>query len=288
MSDDGKSAIVIIALVGNPFSPAYARARAYGHGNPLLYSSLNVAIYGRGSTWWSLRERALDVNERYADGVAIGRSTMCWHNDALVVAIDERTTPFGRPIRGKVVLHPEVGGGAELRLDRAGAHRWWPVAPLARVEVTLDEPTLRFRGHGYHDANAGDVPLEASFDSWRWSRARSAGDALITYAVREVDGAEDALSFRVDSSGDVHAIEPTWAAPLRRTRWGLQRSACADRDHVARVVRDLEDGPFYARALVETRVGGRDVIAMHEVLAAERLRRGWVRFLTGFRMGRAA
>jgi carotenoid 1,2-hydratase len=184
-----------------------------------------------------------------------------------------------------VVLRPEVGCDAELTLDRAGAHRWWPAVPVGRIEVALEEPSLRFHGHGYHDANAGDVPLESTFDTWCWSRAQSGGDALLSYDVREADGAERAVAFRVGASGEMRALEQTWPAPLPRTRWGLERSACADRDHAARVVRSLEDGPFYARALVETRLEGREVTAMHEVLAAERLRRRWVRFLTGFRMG---
>jgi carotenoid 1,2-hydratase len=51
-------------------------------------------------------------------------------------------------------------------------------------------------------------------------------------------------------------------------------------------VRTLEDGPFYARALIETQVEGRPVVAMHETLAAHRLRRGIVRILTEFRMRR--
>jgi carotenoid 1,2-hydratase len=51
------------------------------------------------------------------------------------------------------------------------------------------------------------------------------------------------------------------------------------------VVRTLDDGPCYARSLVRTRVLGRDVTAMHEVLSGDRLRRAWVRFLLGFRIG---
>ena len=50
----------------------------------------------------------------------------------------------------------------------------------------------------------------------------------------------------------------------------------------------LEDGPFYARALVSARQDGQAVVAMHEVLDATRLSQSWVRFLTPFRMGRAS
>lgn len=287
MSDDGASAIVIIALVGNPFSPAYARARARGRSDPQAYAALNVAVYGRRAARWSLRERVLRASDREADGVVFGESAMRWRRDALVVTIDERTTPFSRRVRGRVVLHPEVACGLELPLDGAGAHRWWPVAPLARVEVELDEPALRFEGHGYHDANAGDAPLESAFDGWCWSRARHAGGALLSYEVREVDGAARDLALRVDPSGRVRSLDVRSVAPLPRTRWGLDRRACADGPRAARLSRSLEDGPFYARAMIESRLDGREVVSMHEVLSAERLRHGWVRFLTGFRTGRA-
>jgi carotenoid 1,2-hydratase len=66
----------------------------------------------------------------------------------------------------------------------------------------------------------------------------------------------------------------------------LERQVRADEGQRPRLVRSLEDGPFYARALVETRLAGLPALAMHETLAAERLRRGWVRFLTAFRMRR--
>ena len=82
---------------------------------------------------------------------------------------------------------------------------------------------------------------------------------------------------------DPHLDLP-WRAPLRRTLFGLKRRSRADVGHPPRIVRSLEDGPFYARALVETQLDGRKVIAVHEELAAHRLRRGWVRFCTSYRM----
>ena len=49
VSFDGAFAIVVIALVGNPFSPAYARARVRTcEVSPLTYSAMNVALYGPG------------------------------------------------------------------------------------------------------------------------------------------------------------------------------------------------------------------------------------------------
>lgn len=76
MSDDGASAIVIIALLGNPFSPAYARARDRGPASALAYSSMNVALYGKRASAWALHERPIDEGARAAHGVTIGASSM--------------------------------------------------------------------------------------------------------------------------------------------------------------------------------------------------------------------
>jgi carotenoid 1,2-hydratase len=284
VSDDGQTAIVVIALLGNPFSPAYARARARGAARATAFCSMNVALYANGRSAFALEERSVSSLDRAASGVQIGTSSMRWDGDRLVVDVDERATPFGRRVLGKVVLHPEAHSGLELDIDERGAHRWWPVAPLARIEVDLSMPGVRFSGHGYHDANAGASALESTFESWSWSRARAPEGALLTYDVACSSGAERALAFKVSPRGELEELGRSWRTPLARTGWGLDRHARVDAGHPGRVVRSLEDGPFYARALVETYLGGRPVVAMHETLAAHRLRRRWVRFFTKFRM----
>jgi carotenoid 1,2-hydratase len=285
VSDDGAYAIVIIALLGNPFSPAYARARAAGVTTPASFSSLNVAIYGRGAHVWSLRERVADYTQNVSS-LQIGPNSMEWDNDVLVVRIDERTTPFGRPVRGTIRVTPQAMPGLALPLDAAGRHTWWPVAPVSRIDVQMSEPALRFEGHGYHDANAGDAPLEADFRGWSWARARDGDRALVTYDVVDKQGARRTHAFAVGEG--VTALDEIAPLRLPRGRWGVDRHIAADRGATAQIVRSLEDGPFYTRAMVRTTLGGRPVVALQETLSAERLTRAWVRFLTGFRMGKAA
>ena len=178
-----------------------------------------------------------------------------------------------------------VNGGVPLAGD--GAHLWWPIAPIADVEVDFSSPGLRFRGHGYHDANAGDAPLEHSFQAWHWLRARAGRDALLAYDVVERSGAASSVALRVRGSGEIERIHAEEAV-IPSTAWGLARRTRADAPDLARVSRTLEDGPFYARALVGTRLDGHDTIAMHETLDARRLGRAWVRFLASFRMRRSA
>jgi carotenoid 1,2-hydratase len=284
VSDDGRAAIVVIALLGNPFSPRYARAREREAALPLSFCAFNVAIYARRASAWCLTERCVAESERDASGLTIGESTMHWVGDNLVMEINERTAPFGRPVRGRITLRPEARTEARFELDSWGRHAWWPVAPLARVEVDLPCPGVRFDGHGYHDANSGSEPLETAFDSWQWTRARVGTSAVIVYDVRQTSGGSRSLALEVTSRGSVEPLEAKRTVRLPRTLWGLDRFVRADDGHSPRIVQSLEDGPFYSRAIVETWLQGRRLLAVQESLVARRLKRAWVRRLLGFRM----
>lgn len=293
MSDDGSLAIVIIAMQGNPFSPTYYRARRRGLASPYDFSSMHVAVYDlRGKKpkkIWALETQPIDPRSRTPTRLAIGSSAIRWERDRLVVDLDERTTPapkynpFRQPVRGRVVLHPEAMPELALQLDERGQHLWWPVAPLARIEVDLPKPGVRFSGHGYHDVNAGELPLEDSFDTWSWMRARVGDAARLTYDVRCASGARRAHALEVTAGGS-KPLEDTRRVPLERAAWGFAREALVDQRRGSRTVQSYEDGPFYTRSLVQTRIGGDEVLAMHETLAAHRLRRAWVRYCAAYRM----
>lgn len=293
MSDDGRYALVVIALLGNPFSPDYARARDRGPADALAYSSMNVAVYdlgavGRLTSAFALEDGPVTEGQRTATGVTIGRSSMEWKDDRLIVHLDERTTPIGHPlrrsIRGTVLIHPENRTDLELAIDDRGEHRWWPVAPLARIEVELASPRIRFRGHGYHDANAGDVAIDTAFEQWSWCRGRSENRALLTYDAMSRRGTARTHAFVVRPDGSTEPLAETRSVELARTGWGVRRSTRADAGSTPKLRHSLENGPFYTRSLIDTKLGGERVLAMNETLAARRLRQAWVRFCTGYRM----
>ena len=79
-------------------------------------------------------------------------------------------------------------GTTAFALDPAGRHRWHPVAPRARVEVTMTHPGVRWSGDGYFNSNFGDEPLEDGFDDWHWSRAHLKNDVAVLYEGRRRDG----------------------------------------------------------------------------------------------------
>ncbi len=289
VSDDGSLALVLIAMLGNPFSPAYARARAGGITNPLDFSAFNVSISGTTASRWALTERASAAVARDANSIAIGASTMRWlPNGALEVWVDERSAPWGARIRGRILFHPEFRTSEAVAIDGRGEHLWWPVAPFGRVEVELRDPGVRFSGTAYLDSNAGDVPLEESFASWSWARMSSQEDVAITYDVITREQGAIQHGFHVNREG-VHALEARRSAKLGMTRFGLARSMRSPWGSRAKLVRTVEDGPFYARSIVQCHEAGRPPVrGVHEIVSLDRFASSWVQFLIPFRMRREA
>jgi carotenoid 1,2-hydratase len=285
VSDDGDYAVVVIAMIGNPFSPWYARAREQGPASPLAFSAMNVCVYGPRSRMWALTERHLDAGSRDGRGVSMGASRMEWVESSLVVRLDEVSTPRKRPIRGRLRFEPLLHANASVWLDAQHRHTWWPVAPRGRIIVDLEEPRLRFTGTGYHDANAGEIPLEHTFSRWSWSRGDWNERVLVTYDVVERDGALRARAWMVGDAGDLTPIDAP-RVTLPPSRW-FRVGRDGRSEAGVRVLRELEDTPFYARALVQTRLHGQDVAAMHETVSFDRFRARWVRALLGYRMARS-
>ena len=69
--------------------------------------------------------------------------------------------------------------------------------PAAESDVEFTEPRLRWSGHAYLDANAGDAPLEDDFAGWHWSRAWDTDLTRVFYDVswRGGGGRELAVAF---------------------------------------------------------------------------------------------
>jgi carotenoid 1,2-hydratase len=193
--------------------------------------------------------------------------------------------PFAGRISGEVRVRPEAMTGRTFHLDAAGQHRWSPLSPRAHVEVRLSNPALQWSGTGYLDSNEGDIPLEASFASWNWSRAEVGKDIAILYEVTPCNGAGASLTLKIDAAGQVAEFAPPPRVTLRPTRWRLARGTRAD-GGIAHIKQTLEDTPFYARSILDTNLFARNVTAMHESLSLERFRAPIVQAMLPFRMPR--
>ncbi len=282
--------LAIIAFVGSVFSPYYAWARRRGPADPQQHCAINVSVYEAGRKRWAMTERGAAQLHRTADSLRIGPSSLVWEGDHLVVEIDETTAPWPSRLRGRVRLWPRALPTPQHRLDIAGRHRWWPVAPSADVEVELQQPAVRWRGRGYLDSNRGEEPLEDGFMHWHWSRAMlDGGGAAVMYDAVRRDGSAAELALHFGAEGRCRAVP---AAPpmasLPTSAWRLARATRSDAGTPATLLRTLEDGPFYARSLVRGRWLGEPVHAMHESLSLDRFRRRVVQAMLPVRMPRRA
>lgn len=268
LSDDGAHGITIIAFIGTVFSPWYAWSRRWGAGDPENHCCMNVALYGAPRRW-AMTDRPRTALRRGADFLQIGPSAMEWDGNALTIRIEEVTAPVPSRLRGTVRVIPQAVSTRSFLLDAAGRHRWQPIAARSRVEVALESPALRWSGPAYFDTNAGGAPLERDFVDWDWCRAPMQDQTAVLYNALRRDGTVQSLALRVAADGSVADFEPPPAAALPRGFWGVARPARSE-DGRARLVRALEDTPFYTRSEIRTRLLGQEATAVHESLALDR------------------
>ena len=236
-----------------------------------------------------MTERGRSSVARGADHLAIGDSVVRWTGSRLVIDIEETAiwlgVPFHPPVRGRVVVEPELWSGQRFALDPDGRHHWRSIAPRARIRVEMDKPGLSWSGSGYLDGNAGSEALEEGFADWQWSRAHLGSEAVVLYEGVRRDGSDFASALRFGSNGEAREEALPLGAPLPATRWLMGRRTRADRGH-ARVVRTWEDSPFYARSAVASRLFGQEVLAVHESLSLDRFRSPVVQWMLPYKMPR--
>jgi carotenoid 1,2-hydratase len=229
-----------------------------------------------------MTERGDKALRQSPNRLAIGPSALRSSDSGLEIDILERATPFGQRVTGRISLSFERATDQCFELDGAGEHWWWPIAPIAAIDVAMERPGLRWRGAAYIDSNFGSRPIETGFESWNWCRGHNAeGDCQIHYDAQLSSGREKRLSLSVNRSGvmarmpspDLQQLPP---GPV----WRVARPARLPQQ-VGRV-KTLEDTPFYTRSEIQV-AGGH---YMHESLDLRRFCRPWVQFLLPFRMPR--
>lgn len=285
LSDDGQNGITIIAFIGSVFSPYYAFARRKGLADPLNHCAVNVAVYRKRGSRWAMTERPRSAVSRTPDSLTVGPSHLSWDGKSLMININEFTVPVPGRIRGTVRVVPTAITPQAFTLNDDGHHQWWPIAPCARVQVRLDHPRLRWQGDGYFDMNRGDAPLEQGFADWQWTRGAMQDGTAILYEAQRRDGSRVDLALTFDAQGRMREFEPPPLADLGHTGWRIKRNVRSE--ETPRVIRTLEDAPFYARSVVSAKLLGEPMTLMHESLSLDRFKRPLVQAMLPFRMPRA-
>lgn len=275
----------MIAFVGSVFSPYYAWSRRRGAGDPDNFCCLNVALYSKHARRWSMTERARRFCSRDATRFVIGPSHLRWDGSSLHVHVDEVSAPIPQRIRGHIRLTPQRLYGYSTALDSPGQHRWGPIAPAARIEVNLQDPAQCWSGQAYLDSNEGDEPIEKAFRQWDWSRSLlNDGSTAVLYDMQYANRAERVLALRFDPQGRVLPFEAPPRQTLPATRWGVSRRMRSSAP--VQIHEQLEDTPFYQRALLQSELLGQPVRSFHESLSIPRLVSPLVRAMLPWRMPR--
>jgi carotenoid 1,2-hydratase len=277
--------LTMIAFVGSVFSPYYAWSRKRGLADADNHCCLNVALYSRNARRWSMTERGRRLCMRDATRFVIGPSQMRWDGTSLNVHIDEVCAPVPRPIRGHIRIQPQQLFNFSTALDPHGLHRWGPIAPASRIDVHLLEPAQCWSGQAYLDSNEGDEPIENAFHQWDWSRSLLAdGSTAVLYDLQYASRQEQLLALRFDRQGAVHPFEAPARRLLAPTRWRVARRMRSSAP--VQIHAQLEDTPFYQRALVNSELLGQPVRSFHESLSIPRLVSPLVRAMLPWRMPR--
>jgi carotenoid 1,2-hydratase len=284
ISDDGAHGICIIAFLGSVFSPYYAAARRRRAAEPLDHCAFNIVLTGATRRWCMTERPRARVQPEHAS-LRIGASTLGWDGSGYQFDLAERGSPLPRAMRGSVRVQPLLVPGLAYALDRAGLHRWAPLAPRARIEVRLREPALSWCGDAYFDSNRGERALEHDFSGWQWSRAALPAGAAVFYETQHRREPPWPLALQFDHTA-VRELDLPALVSLPRSGWRIQRQVRSHSKQHTQLLRTLVDAPFYARSLLHTRFGAATVLTVHESLDLNRFGRRWVQWLLPFRMPR--
>jgi len=245
-----------------------------------------VALYGAKQRW-TMTERSQHSMQRDVQSFRVGPSDLQWNGNALEINIREIGMPIPLPVRGKVRVYPDALSRFGTALDSGGLHRWGPIAACARVEAEFTRPALRWKGHGYLDSNEGDEPIDGPFREWDWSRATLAdGSTAVIYDVQPKQGADRVIAQRFFADGRVEPFEPPPRQTLPKGAWRIDRRLRSDDGVPVSVIEQLEDTPFYQRAVLASGLFGQRVISVHETLNVPRLVSPIVQKMLPFRMPR--
>ena len=260
--------------------------RRRGAANPASHVAINLALYGISGPAWAMTERGAGALSQTETTLTIGPSQLAYQPDgSLLITIDERAAPIPRRLRGTIHLTPTAIFDRTYTLDDNHRHGWTPLAPCAQVSLNFTHPKLAWQGNAYLDSNAGTAPLEADFTRWDWSRATLPdGSTIVLYDATRANGSRLALARHFHPDGTVNSLPMPPRAPLPRGLWRMPRATHSET--TAHILKNLEDSPFYTRALVQTHLLGQPVAAFQESLSLTRFGQRWVQALLPYRMPR--
>jgi carotenoid 1,2-hydratase len=233
-----------------------------------------------------MTERGRASLQRSPTRLSVGPSALSLTGDRLVIDINEWTVPVPKRLRGRVTVDLGPRFDTAFEIDRQQRHFWQPLAPLATASVDFDQPGLGWKGRAYVDMNRGSEPLEKGFRRWSWSRAEAGEATTILYDAEPRLGDRRTLALGYHRDGSITMTEAAPCQPLPRTGWMVSRDTRAEPARPARILRTLEDTPFYSRSLIAQGRPSSETRAVHESVDLDRFRSRWVQVMLPFKMPR--
>ncbi len=217
--------------------------------------------------------RGRDALTTTPDTLQVGPSQMHWNGTALVININEISSPpLISRVRGQIIVTPHALTQVELPLTPDGAHVWRPFAPSADITVDLQSDGWQWSGHGYFDANFGTRALEQDFSFWTWGRYPTKAGATCIYDAVRRDGTTLDTAIAFDRQGTARIVDAPPRTKFKRSLWQVKRETRADPGVTPQQVLPMLDAPFYARSAVQTQLNGEKVTGVHEALDLNRYR----------------
>jgi carotenoid 1,2-hydratase len=296
ISDDGRSALVVIFFVGSVFSPYYAERLAAGEQpSPREHVAVNFALYRRHQRpLWVFSEYGTERWLETGRGQSIGDSHFERSEDgSIALHVDDRRVAFGTRVRADIVFRPLAPPLAARDVHLGGEeHGWRCPMPRARVEARIGDEL--FSGLGYHDTNFGAQPPAQMLRSWSWGRVHGADSTRVFFDSLTRDGRRSHLVFDTSLGRSAAVLPPapvrpslsSWLLPMPR-RFDCGADVSGARLHL-RAPRPIETSPFYTRffASFPSRSGELGDVGMAEHLDFACLDRPLVRAMIRLRMAR--
>ncbi|MGV8938186.1 MAG: carotenoid 1,2-hydratase [Allorhizobium sp.] len=276
------------------FSPYYHWS---GRHQPEDHVAFNIALYTPTGDFWAMTERGRANLSRDAERLAIGESTMEMRDGKLLIRFAETALCWPgqrlwpKAISGTIEITPAIVCNDLFFLDGKGHHVWSPRMPSATASIACEAlPGGGWHGRAYHDTNFGDRPIEQDFIGWDWARGSAGpdGDTVIFYDALLRTGERRRLGLRTDGQGGLQTVDMPERREMPKAFWGVRGGIACEDAGSPKILRRLEDSPFYTRSLVETVMSGKPLTMVHETLDCIRLSNPLVRLMLPFRMPRRA
>ncbi len=274
ISDDREWSLVVIFLLGNPFSSYYRKCTLDISPDPLDHNGVFVSLHHRSHLRYynfvSYPQRQIKSGEVKPLDLHFGPNRIVFDTTGnLKISVAEENAN-----RRRVALSLLINCGRALRhtavpaVELSSSHSWLPALPSARAKVdcsislpgvTSDTERIAFNGSGYHDHNWGILPFDGTVESWIWARLDfGKGLSVVVYWILSTGGQSRCKLLLYQNNEQVYRTDNAQPAVSTWRRSSLTGMKLPVRFTVQSVgvsievvaERVLENVPFYGRFVV--------------------------------------